>query len=223
MLASLRNWLRNLFAIAAVGVLLAACLSTGPTLIPGSSGPSGVPQPTPPTISGAPATSASTGHAYAFTPAASAAGGKALSFAIANKPAWASFSTSTGALAGTPTTTDVGTFANVAITVSDGARTASLAPFTITVRPGTVGSATLSWLPPTQRTDGTALMNLAGYRIYYGNTPGNYPSTITVANPGLSTYVIDNLPSGTYYFVASAYDAVGNESSYSTPASKTIT
>ena len=215
MQASRRNWLRNLFAIAAVGVLLAACQRTAPTLAPGSTGPSSAP-----TIRGAPMTSVSAGHAYAFTPAA--AGGKALSFAIANKPAWASFSTSTGALAGTPTTTDVGTFANVAITVSDGARTASLAPFTITVRPGTVGSATVSWLPPTQRTDGTALRNLAGYRIYYGNTAGTYPNTITVANPGLSTYVIDNLPSGTYYFVASAYDTAGNESSYSTPASKTI-
>lgn len=176
----------------------------------------------PPIIAGTPVTTAHAGQAYAFTPTASDPGGKPLTFSIANKPAWATFSTATGALTGTPVTADLGTFANVAISVSAGSFSAALAPFTITVQPTILGSATVSWQPPTQRADGTPLTNLAGFVIYYGNAAGSYPNRITVTNPGLTTYVIDALPSGTYYFVATAYDAAGYESAYSASASKTI-
>lgn len=84
------------------------------------------------------------------------------------------------------------------------------------------GTATLSWLPPTEKTDGSAL-TLTGYKIYYGTEVGNYTTVINIDNPGLATYVIDNLPAGnTYYFVITAIDADGIESSYSTVGSKTI-
>jgi hypothetical protein len=181
-----------------------------------------VPPGTGPTISGTPAASVTAGLPYAFTPTASDPNNLPLTFSVTNKPAWASFSSSTGALTGTPAATDVGTFANVSISVSDGSATTSLAPFTITVQPPTLGSATLSWVPPTLRIDGTPLTNLAGYHIYYGTTAGSYTSVISVANPGLTSYVITSLPPGTYYFAATAYDSSGMESAYSTPASKTI-
>jgi Putative Ig domain len=177
----------------------------------------------PPTISGTPPTSVTAGQAYSFTPTASSPRGATLTFSIANRPAWAAFSTVTGRLSGTPATTDIGTFANVAISVNDGTATASLAPFTITVQAGTTGSATVTWSPPTTRTDGTPLTNLAGIRIYYGTAQGSYPTQISVTNLGLTSYVVDSLTVGvTYYFVTTAYDAAGIESDYTAVVSKTI-
>ena len=84
------------------------------------------------------------------------------------------------------------------------------------------GSVTLSWQPPTQRTDGSPLTNLAGYRIRYGTAPGNYPNTRQIANAGVTTAVIENLPAGTYYFVVTAYDTSGGESEFSAVVSKPI-
>jgi len=189
----------------------------------GSASSSTATAPASPTISGTPDTSVKAGQAYTFTPTASGPTGAALAFSISAKPAWASLNTATGQLSGTPATTDIGTFANISISVTDGTATASLAPFTITVQAGTTGTATVSWTAPSTRTDGTPLTNLAGFHIYYGNSQGSYPNSVTLANPSLSTYVVDNLPGGaTYYFVATAYDAAGLESADSPPASKTI-
>lgn len=86
------------------------------------------------------------------------------------------------------------------------------------------GAATLSWLPPTEYTDGSALTNnLAGYKIYYGTAIDDYTNVITIDNPGIATYLIDNLPAGnTYYFVVTAVDSDGMESEYSAVGSKTI-
>ena len=78
-----------------------------------------------PSISGTPATSVTAAHYYAFQPAATDPG-KRLTFSIANKPSWAQFDPSSGRLYGTPLPqSNVGTFANIVIAVSDGtARTA---------------------------------------------------------------------------------------------------
>ena len=85
------------------------------------------------------------------------------------------------------------------------------------------GTATLSWLPPTENTDGTALTNLAGYKIYYGTNEGAYTKVITIDNVGIATYVVDNLAAGnTYYFVVTAFDSAGLQSDYSSVGSKTI-
>ena len=76
------------------------------------------------------------------------------------------------------------------------------------------GSATLSWTRPTTNTDGTPLTDLAGYRIYYGTSSGNYTQSINAGN--VTTYTVSNLTAGTtYYFVATAYDTSGYESGYS--------
>ncbi|MEJ2046132.1 MAG: putative Ig domain-containing protein, partial [Reinekea sp.] len=83
-----------------------------------------------PTISGTPVTSVNEDSAYSFTPTANDVdAGDSLTFSIANRPGWASFSTSTGALTGTPTNDDVGTASNIVITVSDGTASADLAGF----------------------------------------------------------------------------------------------
>jgi hypothetical protein len=80
------------------------------------------------------------------------------------------------------------------------------------------GSVTLSWLPPTQRTDGSPLGDLAGYRISYGRMSGIYDYEIDLSNPGIVTYVVENLVPGDWYFVLTAYDSSGLESAPSEEA-----
>jgi hypothetical protein len=177
----------------------------------------------PPVISGAPSTSVKAGSAYAFTPTASDPEGKPLTFSITNKPAWATFSTTTGKLSGTPSSAQTGTYSNIAIKVSDGSLTASLPAFSIVVSTTTTtGSATLSWTPPTHNTDGTTLTNLAGYRILYGTSAGALTRTIQVANPGVSRYVVENLTAGTWYFSVRAYSSSGAESAPSNTSSTSV-
>jgi hypothetical protein len=174
-----------------------------------------------PVISGSPARTATIGSAYSFRPTASDANGDALTFSISNKPAWATFSTSTGQLSGTPSSSHAGTFSNIVISVSDGKVTSSLAAFSIDVVTASMGNATLSWTAPTQNTDGTALTNLAGYRIVYGASASALSQTVQVTNAGVTTYVIDLTP-GTYYFAIKAYTSEGTESSLSNVVAKTV-
>ena len=87
--------------------------------------------------------------------------------------------------------------------------------------PGSAKALTLSWEAPTQNADGTPLLDLRGYRIYYGRTP-QVRKTVDVDNPGLTTYVIDNLSAGTYYFAVTAYNAAGADSLLTPEVSATI-
>ncbi|HXS80505.1 MAG TPA: putative Ig domain-containing protein [Gammaproteobacteria bacterium] len=176
-----------------------------------------------PTITGSPTTAVTVGTAYSFTPTASDPDGDTLTFGISNLPAWASFDTATGRLSGTPAAQHVGTTTGIVISVNDGHQgTASLATFNLTVQAVAVGSATLTWLPPTTNTDGSALTDLAGYKVYWGTSQGTYPNSTSLANPGLATYVVTNLASGTYFFVVTAYNSAGVESAFSGVASKAI-
>jgi hypothetical protein len=178
----------------------------------------------PPTIGGSPSTLVEEGSNYSFTPSASDPDGDALTFSITGKPAWASFNTSTGALTGVPSAADVGVYEGISISVTDGVDTASLAVFSIEVvaANSSTGSVTLSWTPPTENEDGSPLVDLSGYRIYWGTTSGNYPNSVTIDNSGITTYVIDSLATGTYEFVATSFNAAGIESAYSNPATKTV-
>ena len=175
-----------------------------------------------PTISGTPTGSVMSGQPYSFTPSSNDTDGDSLTFTITNKPGWAAFSISTGQLTGTPGGADVGTYSGIQIAVSDGTATANLTAFSVQVVAMATGSATLSWTPPTQNTDGSALMNLAGYKIYWGQSQGSYANSVTVTNPGLSSYVVDQLTPATWYFVATAINSQGVESAFSNAASKIV-
>lgn len=175
-----------------------------------------------PVISGTPPGSVLETQNYLFQPSASDADGNALVFGITNRPSWASFNTATGALSGTPPVGTAGTYSNIAISVSDGQATTALPAFSVAVQQVATGSVTLSWQPPTTRSDGTPLTNLAGYRIRYGTAVGSYPNVVQLPNAGLTTAVIENLARATWYFVATAYDSAGAESSFSGVVSKTI-
>lgn len=107
-----------------------------------------------PVISGTAPTTDTAGQAYNFTPTASGPSGYTLTFSISGKPAWASFNASTGKLSGTPTSANIGNFANIVISVSDGVARASLAPFSITVSAASNTAPTISGTPPAAATAG---------------------------------------------------------------------
>jgi hypothetical protein len=176
----------------------------------------------PPTISGTPLTSVLALLGYSFQPSASDPDGNALTFSIQNRPAWATFSTSTGRLSGTPSLTDVATYNNIVISVSDGTASASLPAFSLAVLSNATGSATVSWTAPTTNTDGSALTDLASFRIAYGQDQNDLNQSVAVSNPSLSTYVVNNLTQGTWYFAVHAVNDAGVESDISNIASKTI-
>jgi hypothetical protein len=87
-----------------------------------------------PEISGIPTTSILENDVYSFTPSASDADNDILTFSISNLPSWATFSTATGALTGTPDNNESGSYGNIEISVSSqGGLSDSLPAFTIVV------------------------------------------------------------------------------------------
>lgn len=66
----------------------------------------------------------------------------------------------------------------------------SLDPFSLTV------SATASWTAPTERTDGTPMTALDGFKVYYGTSSTSLTNIIDIMNPGQIGYVVENLDAG---------------------------
>lgn len=258
------------------------------------------------TLSGTPAATVTANSAYYFRPQAENPPGSSLLFSIENKPAWASFSLTTGQLSGTPSSADTGDYPGIQITATDGTSSATLPPFTIHVRPpsalvasngstgstssttgsggasgtttssagsgagstststggtssgstssstsgtssgstgststgtggtsgststGTSGSSTsgdtisVSWLAPTENTDGSALTNLAGYTIYYGSTASAMTQKVSINTVGELSYVLSNLAPGTWYVEVVAVNSAGVQSAPSSMVSITL-
>jgi hypothetical protein len=142
---------------------------------------------TPPTISGSPATSVIAGSAYSFTPTAADANGNALTFSIVNRPSWAIFNTTTGRLSGTPTASNVGTYSNVTIRVSDGTATTSLTAFALTVRASNT-APTISGTP----TPAILIGNAYSFTPVAADANGN-PLTFSIVNmPAWATFSTTN-------------------------------
>ncbi len=77
------------------------------------------------------------------------------------------------------------------------------------------GQVTLSWDPATENT-------VIGYKIYYGSSSGNYGTNVDVGSR--TSYTIKDLENGKmYYFVVTAYNTGGVESSYSAEVSHKAT
>jgi hypothetical protein len=89
------------------------------------------------------------------------------------------------------------------------------APLTQSPPPAAVAAVNLAWSAPTENSDGTPLTDLKGYKIHYGTQSQNYTGSISVDNPTVTTYLVESLPAGTYYFAVTAYNSVGAESSLS--------
>lgn len=129
-----------------------------------------------PSISGTPAAAVQVGAMYSFTPTASDPEGDTLTFSIANKPAWATFNTTSGTLSGAPVASSVGITSSIKITVSDGKLSASTPVFSITVTAAPAPGA------PTNLT-GTMSQNAAN--------PANSNVSLTwTAVAGVTTYEV---------------------------------
>jgi hypothetical protein len=128
----------------------------------------------------------------------------------------------TGRLYGQPTLDNLGIYDGIVISVSDGSASRSLPEFAIAVTQTALGKVTLSWVAPTQNADGSPLLDLAGYKIHYGKSSGIYDHEISIDNPSITTYVVDNLVPDTYYFSATSFNTSGVESEYSGEAVRTV-
>jgi len=86
------------------------------------------------------------------------------------------------------------------------------------------GTATLQWTSPTQNSDGTALVDLAGFRVFQGTTQNTSALRLvdTLDNPSVSIYVVENLSSGTYYFAITAVSDENAQSGFSNLVTITI-
>jgi hypothetical protein len=82
------------------------------------------------------------------------------------------------------------------------------------------GSANMSWTPVTTNTDGT-VADVVGYRVYYGTANSLSPSTM-VELGNQTTYLVSNLPAGTWYFGVRAYASNGTQSAMSNIVQKSI-
>lgn len=174
-------------------------------------------------IQGSPPSIAAVGTPYSFQPTASVSG-TGVTFSIQGAPSWMKFNAATGGVSGTPSANDQGQTPTITITLNDGANTASIGPFTVSVEPaGSVGtgSAALSWTAPTHNEDGTAIQGLTGYHIYYGTDPSNFDSAVDVTGAATTT-TVTGLNPGTYYFAVAAYNTDGVESGMSNIGNKTI-
>jgi hypothetical protein len=95
-----------------------------------------------------------------------------------------------------------------------------LSVLALTALPLQAGQFQLSWMAPTKNADGTALTDLTGYTLYYGQASQNYAMTVDVGDQ--TTYTLAGLEEGrTYYFAVTAYDTSGNESALSAEVSAT--
>jgi hypothetical protein len=177
-----------------------------------------------PTISGTPPATIGVGERYDFQPSVSDPDSTVFRFEISGQPSWADFDVLTGELTGTPSAGDVGVYQNIEISVTDGTSDASLAPFSIEVvaTGAPTGSVTLNWVPPTENEDGSQLVDLAGYRIYWSRDGGAYGPPTTISNPSVTRYVVENLTPGTYEFVATSFNSANVESRYSGAVTKVV-
>jgi len=82
----------------------------------------------------------------------------------------------------------------------------------------------LSWVAPVAREDNSplSLSAIAGYKIYYGTTPGQYPNSANINDGSATSYIFNNFSSATYYFVVTTIDVDGRESQYSSEVIFTI-
>lgn len=78
--------------------------------------------------------------------------------------------------------------------------------------------APLEWKAPTLNTDGSALTDLASYRILYGQSLASLAQQLTVAGT-LTAYNVPGLAAGTWYFELVAINSKGVQSAPTNPVS----
>ncbi len=77
------------------------------------------------------------------------------------------------------------------------------------------GTATISWDPNPEP-------DIAGYKVFYSTSSGNYTDCVTVNSTQTSCEITSLLGGNTYYFAVKAVDVSGQESEFSSEVSKYI-
>jgi hypothetical protein len=151
-------------------------------------------------------------------------GGVTLTWTVSDNAAWLTVTPASGT---TTTETDTLTAAinisglaagtyNGIITVTPTGSTPRQIPVSLTLTAGGTGTATLTWTAGTDT-------DLAGYKVYRGTASGTYGAAIATLDRTVTSYVSSGLQAGTtYFFVITAVDNAGNESTFSNEVSKSI-
>jgi hypothetical protein len=142
------------------------------------------------------------------------------SWSASDDASWLSLSPASGSNNGTITAsvnTATATQGNnsTIITVTSGGITRTV-NVSLTLNAPSSSSVTLTWNPNTES-------DLAGYKVYRATSSGTYGAPIATIQGNTTSYVATGLQFGTtYFFVVTAYDIAGNESTYSNEVSKSI-
>ena len=81
----------------------------------------------------------------------------------------------------------------------------------------------MSWAAPSLNTDGTALTDVSGFRVYYGTSASNLSKSADVSGAATRSYVITGLTSATtYYFAVATKNLAGVVSQPSTAVSQRL-
>jgi hypothetical protein len=106
----------------------------------------------PPEISGTPSATAAVGERYTFEPAATDSDGDVLTFKIANRPGWATFSAISGKLTGMPPANGSTRYTDIQVSVTDGTSSVALPAFDIAIEgaPAPNAAPVISGTPATR-------------------------------------------------------------------------
>jgi hypothetical protein len=125
-------------------------------------------------------------------------------------------------VSGSETTGPLTTSSTYTLTCSGaGGSTVQSATVTVTAAANN-GTATLSWTPPTEDTDGGTLTPLSGYTVFYGTSPSSLTQSVFASGADITSYTVTGLSKGTWYFAVAANALDGTQSSMSNVASKTF-
>jgi hypothetical protein len=80
----------------------------------------------------------------------------------------------------------------------------------------------LSWETPTENSDSTPLVDLAGYSIHCWNAESRQAETLIIEDPRMTSYRIDRLRPGAYQCAMSTVTGTGSESTLSNVVTRTV-
>jgi hypothetical protein len=197
-----------------------ACFALGLAACGGGSGSAGsnataqAPPSTPPAsgipvIEGLAPTTAVAGLPYDFRPEGYDPDGDTVTFSVTGLPHWASFDPSRGRITGTPSLSDIGSYPDITIAVTDGNHTVALPSFGIEVRQSETRLVQVAWSAPSARVDGSPLDGIASYTVrVVGAASGadDFDTTLVSATPDIELA----LDTGRRYLLAvTAIDLAG--------------
>ena len=65
-------------------------------------------------------------------------------------------------------------------------------------------------------------MDLAGYKVFYGQSTSAMNTVAVLSDPSLTSYIVTNLSSGAWFFTVAAYTSGGTQGATSNVVTKTI-